>query len=99
MKRVTQPFVQSVMSHDGTSIGYQSFGSGPGVVLVQGAMGTAQNYRQLALALASQFTVHVPDRRGRGMSPRSYDAKHSIRDDVDDLRCILEQTGARYLFG
>ncbi|ASL48805.1 putative hydrolase (plasmid) [Burkholderia sp. AD24] len=99
MKRVTQPLVQRVTSHDGTSIGYQSFGSGPGVVLVQGAMGTAENYRQLALVLADQFTVHVPDRRGRGLSPRPYDASHSINHDVEDLRCLLERTGARNLFG
>lgn len=99
MKRIAPPLVQSVISHDGTSIGYQSFGSGPGVVLIEGAMGTAENYRQLALALADRFTVHVPDRRGRGMSPRPYAATHSVSDDVEDLRCILDRTGARYLFG
>jgi len=88
MKRETQPLVRSVTSHDGTSIGYQSFGSGPGVVLVEGAMGRAENYRQLALALADQFTVHVPDRRGRGLSPRPYDASHSINHDVEDFNWL-----------
>ncbi|WP_158936889.1 alpha/beta fold hydrolase [Burkholderia sp. S171] len=99
MKRETLQSAKHVTSLDGTSIGYQSFGSGSGVVLVEGAMGTAENYRQLAFALADQFTVHVPDRRGRGMSPRPYDAKHSIDDDVEDLRCVLEHTQSRYLFG
>ncbi|WP_225032154.1 alpha/beta fold hydrolase [Paraburkholderia sp. XV] len=86
-------------SSDGTSIGYESFGDGPGVVLVQGAMGTARNYHQLALAMSDRFTVHVPDRRGRGLSPRPYDAQHSIQKDVDDIRVLLKHTGAQFLFG
>ncbi|MDR3434520.1 MAG: alpha/beta fold hydrolase [Rouxiella aceris] len=93
------PVVKIAISADGTRIGYQSFGNGPGIVLVQGAMGTAQNYRQLAVALASRFTVHVPDRRGRGMSPRPYSAAHLIQRDVEDLRCLLADTGAQFLFG
>jgi pimeloyl-ACP methyl ester carboxylesterase len=99
MKTETSAVVEKVVSHDGISIGYQSLGDGPGIVLVQGAMGTAVNYRQLALALSDRFKVYLPDRRGRGMSPRPYSAQHSIQDDVEDLRCVLEHTGARYLFG
>lgn len=44
-----------VTSSDGTSIGYESFGDGPGVVLVQGAMGTTRNYHQLALAMSHKL--------------------------------------------
>ncbi|MGF6575106.1 pimeloyl-ACP methyl ester carboxylesterase [Paraburkholderia sp. GAS333] len=88
-----------VASADGTSIGYESFGEGPGIVLVQGAMGTARNYHQLAAALSDRFTVYPPDRRGRGLSPRPYSAQHSIKCDVEDVRCFLEHTGATYLFG
>jgi pimeloyl-ACP methyl ester carboxylesterase len=72
----------TVMSRDGTKIGYRQAGHGPGIVLVQGAMGTAYNYDQLATDLASDFTVYVPDRRGRGMSPREYDTEHSIQNYV-----------------
>lgn len=97
--KVATSVIQEVTSRDGTRIGYQSFGDGPGVVLVQGAMGTAQNYHQLALALAQRFKVYLPDRRGRGMSPLPYGAQHSIANDVEDVGCLLEHTGARYLFG
>ena len=55
----------NVTSRDGTQIGYRQIGSGPGVVLVQGAMGTARNYDELARLLAKDFTVYVPDRRGQ----------------------------------
>jgi len=49
--------------------------------------------------MAGQFTVILPDRRGRATSPRPYSPQHSIRDDVDDIRCLMAHTGARYLFG
>lgn len=55
-----------VRSADGTRVGFLSQGSGPGLLLVQGAMGTAEDYRELAEALAPHFTVHALDRRGRG---------------------------------
>jgi pimeloyl-ACP methyl ester carboxylesterase len=89
----------SVASKDGTSIGYRHYGHGPGVILVSGAMGIAHNYDQLARAMASDFTVYVPDRRGRGMSPREYSTDHSIQRDVEDLDCLVARTGARFVFG
>jgi len=61
----------SVASRDGTRIGYLRQGSGPGIVLVQGAMGTANHDREPADALSSGFTVYSVDRRGRGLSPRA----------------------------
>ena len=62
--------VGQVMSADGTSIGFRKIGTGPAIVLVQGAMGTVQNYAELALALADRYTVYSPERRGRGLSPK-----------------------------
>jgi pimeloyl-ACP methyl ester carboxylesterase len=91
--------IHTVTSRDGTHIGYRQVGEGPGLILVQGAMGTASNYHQLALALANDFTVYVPDRRGRGMSPREYSPEHSIQGDVEDLDSILTHSGAHFVFG
>ncbi|WP_437307211.1 alpha/beta fold hydrolase [Sorangium sp. So ce388] len=91
--------VGAVTSRDGTTIGYRQIGRGPGVVLVQGAMGTAANFDQLARALARGFTVYLPDRRGRGMSPRAYDAAHSIEREVEDLEVLLSRSGAELVFG
>jgi len=90
---------EDVTSADGTSIGLLRRGSGPGVVLVQGAGGDARNYDELAEALAAQFTVLVPDRRGRGMSPRPYDGTHDIARDVEDVDAVLAATGADRVFG
>jgi pimeloyl-ACP methyl ester carboxylesterase len=87
-----------VTSKDGTSIGYRQLGAGPGIVLVQGTMGTAHHFMQLAELLANTFTVYVPDRRGRGISgPAGSD--YDMRREVEDLDAILTQTGTHYVFG
>ena len=57
-----------VTSSDGTTIGYRQLGHGPGVVVLHGAMESAQSHMQLADSVSSSFTVYLPDRRGRGMS-------------------------------
>jgi pimeloyl-ACP methyl ester carboxylesterase len=93
------PTVHSVVSADGTKIGFERLGAGPVLVLVQGAMGTAYTFRELAEALADSFTVIVPDRRGRGMSPRRFDPGYTIADDVADLDAVLDATGGRFVFG
>lgn len=91
--------VEGATSRDGTRIGFLSRGNGPGVVLVQGAMQTAHNYDELARQLAPDFTVHSPDRRGRGMSPKPYGSGHSIARDVEDIDAVLTRTGSSRVFG
>ena len=85
-----------VAPQDGTRIGFLRQGT---VVLVQGAMGTAYNFGELAQVLALDFTVYSPDRRGRGMSAKPYDSKHNIARDIEDLEAILLETGATWVFG
>src|SRR5215471_11523408 len=93
----TTATVHSVVSADGTKIGFEQLGAGPVLVLVQGAMGTAYTFRELAEALADSFMVIVPDRRGRGMSPHPFDPGYTIADDVADLNAILRATGGRFV--
>lgn len=87
-----------VTSKDGTKIGYYQFGEGVGLVLVQGTMGTAQHFMELAKLLADTFTVYVPDRRGRGISGAG-EGDYSTQKDVEDLDALLTKTGAHYVFG
>ncbi|MCM3885504.1 alpha/beta fold hydrolase [Frankia sp. R82] len=93
------PMIEHAVSADGTRIGFERLGSGPALVLVQGSMGTAYTYRELAQALADTFTVVVPDRRGRGLSPHPFTAEYTVEDDVRDLDAVLQATGARLVFG
>ena len=62
-------------------------------------MGTAYTFRELAHALADSFTVVVPDRRGRGLSPHRFDSGYTIADDVADLDAVLRATGGGFVFG
>ena len=87
-----------VTSEDGTTIGYRQLGSGPGVVLLHGAMSSGYNLVALAEALADAFTVYVPDRRGRGLS-EPYGEDNGIKEDVEDLDALLTKTGAHNVFG
>jgi pimeloyl-ACP methyl ester carboxylesterase len=88
----------SVVSKDGTRIGYLRVGRGPAVVLLHGSNESARSHTQLALALADTFTVYLPDRRGRGMSgPHRPD--HSIRTEVQDLQAALTESGAQKVLG
>lgn len=89
----------SVISKDGSTIGYRQLGHGPGVVLVQGTMGSAQNFMELAGLLSDTFSIYVPDRRGRGLSSLPYTPDYRIQNDVDDLDALLRETGAQHVFG
>lgn len=87
-----------VISPDGTSIGYTSYGRGSGVVLVAGALHSGHHYEKLAVALADAFTVHAIDRRGRpGSGPQRPD--HDIESECADVAAVLEKTGSSQLFG
>ena len=88
----------TVTSADGTVIGYRQVGTGPGIVLVHGGGQSSQNLMTLARALSDQFTVYVPDRRGRGMSG-PYREDHGLRAEVADLGALLDRTRAQNVFG
>jgi len=94
----TEMSAGSVVSRDGTSIGYLRLGQGPALVLLHGSMETARSHTALALALSDAFTVYLPDRRGRGMSG-SYPAGYGMRTELEDLAAVLEVSAAELVFG
>lgn len=88
----------AVTSSDGTAIGYQTLGSGEGLILIGGTLRSARDYLPLARLLARSLTVHVMDRRGRGASgPQSAD--YGIEKECEDLLAVHRQTGAAMVFG
>jgi len=88
----------SVVSKDGTVIGYRQMGSGPGLIIMHGGLDAAQTHMKLGELLSHKFTVYIPDRRGRGLSG-SYGENYSLQTEVDDVDALLKKTGAHYLFG
>jgi pimeloyl-ACP methyl ester carboxylesterase len=87
----------SVPSADGTTIGYLRVGQGPAVVILHGSNESARSHTQLALGLADDFTVYLPDRRGRGLSG-PHQAGHGLRTEVEDLQAVLAGSGASKVF-
>jgi pimeloyl-ACP methyl ester carboxylesterase len=97
---MTEPYdTEVVTSRDGTRIGYRRLGEGPGVVLLHGSMSSSQNHWQLAEALADQFTVYLPDRRGRGLSGAYNADAYTSRSEAEDLEAVLGHTRAANVFG
>jgi len=88
----------SVTSKDGTKIGYRQMGSGPGVIFLHGGVNASQHLMKLGKLLSDEFTVYIPDRRGRGLSgPVGED--YSIEKEDEDMGALLKKTGAHYVFG
>ncbi|HWI17163.1 MAG TPA: alpha/beta hydrolase [Vicinamibacterales bacterium] len=85
--------MEKVISKDGTPIAVDRLGSGPALILVDGAM-CSRGFGPmppLARELASQFTVYHYDRRGRGDSG---DAEaYEVQREIDDLAAVLQYAG------
>ena len=91
---------RTTTARDGTSIAYTKRGSGPPLIIVDGAFCYRENgpATELAALLAEQFTVFTYDRRGRGESADT--APYAIEREVDDLRAVVGETGtAPFLLG
>jgi pimeloyl-ACP methyl ester carboxylesterase len=89
-------------SADGTRIAFDVTGTGPALVIVEGAlchraMGTA---KALTSALRERFTVYAYDRRGRGESDPGASRLDALQREVEDLVAVLDAAGGRpFVFG
>lgn len=59
---------QHVTSHSGTRVRWRRWGAGPDIVLIHGGHGSWMHWSRNVQALASNFTVWVPDMPGFGDS-------------------------------
>ena len=85
--------MKKVISKDGTAIAYDQTGSGPPLILVDGAFcsRTFGPMPKLAPLLAPHFTVIAYDRRGRGDST---DTKpYAVAREIEDLDALINQVG------
>jgi pimeloyl-ACP methyl ester carboxylesterase len=88
-----------VLSRDGARISYLSRkGAGPSVLIIPGALSMAVDYTVFASHLARNFTFHIIERRGRGLSGPQWD-DYSIAKECDDVLAVQEATGASLLIG
>lgn len=89
-----------VTSQDGTEIAYEKQGTGPAVILVDGAL----CYRsfgplgRLAELLAPRFTTYTYDRRGRGESGDT--RPFAVQREVEDIAALIQAAGGQaFVFG
>jgi pimeloyl-ACP methyl ester carboxylesterase len=68
------------------------------VLVIPGALAVAADYTAFATTLAEQFTVHIIERRGRGLSSPQ-DAEYTMATERDDVLAVQQQTGASFLVG
>ncbi|MEV6645096.1 alpha/beta hydrolase [Amycolatopsis sp. NPDC051371] len=92
--------MSTTVSADGTKIAYTRAGSGPALVLVDGAMcyrGSSPN-DALAKELTAHFTVYTYDRRGRGESTDT--GPYAVEREVEDIAALVKEAGGEaFLFG
>jgi pimeloyl-ACP methyl ester carboxylesterase len=90
----------TVTSHDGTTIAFERTGTGPALILVDGAMCSRSfgPMGPLAALLAPHFTVFTYDRRGRGESGDT--APYAVEREVEDLAALIEAAGgSAFVYG
>jgi pimeloyl-ACP methyl ester carboxylesterase len=85
----------TVTSKDGTKIAFEKVGSGPTVILVNGAMSYRRAFdttlEDLAELLSKDFTVYDYDRRGRG---ESGDTKPFTKEcEIEDIQALIGDAG------
>ena len=82
----------SFLEVPGAHLYYETHGSGPVLLMVPGASGTADSFRRVTQHLAAHYTVVIYDRRGFSRSkldgPQDY--AHRIETDADDVRRLIE---------
>ena len=87
-----------VTSKDGTKIGYRQMGLGPGVILVHGGLQASQSFMEMGKYLSAEFTVYIPDRRGRGLSD-GFGNNYNPKSDCEDVLALIMHTKAENIFG
>ncbi|MGO8961142.1 MAG: alpha/beta fold hydrolase [Streptosporangiaceae bacterium] len=83
--------MKSVTSTDGTVIAYEQQGSGPALIVVDGALSTRSGKAALRSLLAAQLTVLGYDRRGRGDSGDTL--PYAVDREIEDIQALIEVAG------
>ena len=82
---------------EGADLYYEAIGSGPLLVTISGANGSADIWRPFAAQLQSQFTVCIYDRRGfsRSYLTGSQDYAQRLQTDSDDVAALIKHLSPR----
>lgn len=78
----------SVVSADGTRVGFVTDGAGPALLIVHGGMSTSARWDPLWPLLIGRFQVTAMDRRGRGSSGDG--DQYSLEAESEDVIAVAE---------
>lgn len=92
--------MQITTSKDGTTIAYETTGSGPLLIIITGALNT-HNFGvpgDTVPFLKDNFTILTYDRRGRGKSGDT--PPYTVYKELEDLEALIDKNGGKaYLYG
>lgn len=81
--------MEKIKTPAGITVSYETYGTGPPLVLVHGSLNTHMTAWVLAgPLLEAQFTVYAMARRGRGETTAT--DGHSVEDEAGDLIALLD---------
>jgi pimeloyl-ACP methyl ester carboxylesterase len=83
----------TLVSHDGTELEIEDFGSGPCLVFSHGFSLTQDAWHYQRRDLPAEFRCVFFDQRGHGRSGRPANLDYSLDAFAGDLRAVLEWTG------
>jgi pimeloyl-ACP methyl ester carboxylesterase len=92
--------MKKVLSRDGTPIAYERVGSGPPLILVDGALchRAFGPMPKLAPLLANDFTLFMYDRRGRGGSGDTQ--PYAVERELEDIDALIQEAGgSAFIYG
>jgi pimeloyl-ACP methyl ester carboxylesterase len=92
--------MNTITSNDGTKIAFDKAGSGPTVIIIDGALTTRSSGSKPHLVefLSRHLTVYTYDRRGRGDSGDTL--PYAVDREIEDIEALIEDSGGNaFLYG
>ena len=83
-----------VLSADGTAIGFDAWGDGPPLIMIDGATAyraMSQTAAQVGALLRGDFRTYAYDRRGRGESGDT--PPYAVQREIEDVAALIDEAG------
>ena len=87
------PFTPKTLAIDGHRLSYLDEGQGPALLLLHGNPTWSFYYRNLVLALRTEFRVIVPDHLGCGLSDKPANYPYTLANHINNLDQLITHLG------
>src|SRR3954452_24755677 len=85
--------MRHAVSADGTRIGWDVAGAGPPLVLLHGSVADRARWAAVRDGLARRFTLHLVDRRGRGLRAAQPTGPYTLAREAAEGAAVLHAVG------